>query len=97
MVRSADSLRRARSMPPWTMPKRDWFALQFLVSGFQFPVLVAPETGDSTLEAFFHGTSCLCSSKYFLLRSAHRTVNSIEACVRERSAGYSVHSSNAMM
>jgi len=30
------------------------------------------------------------------LRAAQRKVSSIEACVRERSAGYSVHSSNAI-
>src|SRR6202451_4935241 len=79
------------------MPNTDWLELQFSVSGFQFRVLSAPETATSTLEAFFHGTSCLCSSKYFLLRSAQRKVNSIEARVRARLAGYSVHSSNAMM
>src|ERR1700739_375317 len=43
------------------------------------------------------GTSCLCSSKYFLLRAAQRAVISIEARIRAWSAGYSVHSSNAMM
>src|SRR5579871_5094830 len=38
-----------------------------------------------------------CSSKYFLLRSAQRKVNSMEARVRPVSAGNSVHSSKAMM
>ena len=39
----------------------------------------------------------LCSSKYFLLRAAQRSVISIDARARAASAGYSVHSSNAMM
>ena len=30
------------------------------------------ETGNSKLETGFHGTSCLCPSKYFLLRAAQR-------------------------
>jgi hypothetical protein len=36
MVRSADSFRRARSMPPWTMPKRD--CVESAVSSVRFPV-----------------------------------------------------------
>ena len=36
-------------------------------------------------------------SKYFLLRSAQRNVNSMDFRARSSSAGYSVHSSNAMM
>ena len=35
--------------------------------------------------------------KIFLAAPAQRSVISMEACVRARSAGYSVHSSNAMM
>src|SRR5207253_9438808 len=38
-----------------------------------------------------HVTSCLCSSKYFLLRSAQRSVSSIDERTRLGSAGYSIH------
>src|SRR6266851_8366446 len=43
-----------------------------------------------------HGTSCLCFSKYRLLRSAQRNVSSIDALARAPCAGNSVHSSKAI-
>src|ERR1700722_9062577 len=108
MVRSADSFRRSRSMPPWMMPNRDCVLLTTVggtsdhlgtaafgcTSGWRPDVCrlgllpaqepVEPRSTEPPGGAvprwsvLAHGTSCLCSSKYFLLRSAQRHVISIE-------------------
>src|SRR5580692_7901232 len=105
MVRSADSFRRSRSMPPWMMPNRDWVwfttvggtsdhvgtAVPGCPSGWRPDVCPLgllppapepveprsteePEAAVPTWSVLAHGTSPLCSSKYFLLRSAQRNV-----------------------
>ena len=97
MVRSADSFLSAAIHAALHNAEKSLSRVP--VSGFWSPVasFALLETGNWNPDTAFHGTSCLCASKYFLLRSAQRSVSSIDCRARSRSAGCSVHSSNAMM
>src|ERR1039458_5096105 len=106
-VRSADSFLRSRSMPPWIMPNREGVekvcggTAALGCKGEHKLACWAAElrsagrlkTAVPTCSRLPHGPSCLCSSKYFLLRAAQRAVISIDARARARSTRSEEHTS----